>query len=115
MFFLILQNLKLWNLKERECKQSLYIYFPSFTVFGKIIEWGNQSICPGPKCEHEETLKMWERFPILIICCNHVALIKKSNENKTNKVFPPPPLQNSVLVPKMWKTSDSFKWYVKSE
>ena len=93
------------------------INFPSFAVFGKLIEWGIECIYPGPKrtlCnENNTTLGVWQRSPILVACCNHIALIKLKHpdkeilDNNETQVLPPPPLQNSVLIPKMWNTSDS--------
>lgn len=106
---------KLWDLEEQKCIQSFTINFPSFNVFGKLIEWGMESIYPGPKRSllDSQYLELWERSPILITCCNHIAVIKILNQGeKIGKslelqVLQPPPLQNSVLVPKMWRTSDS--------
>ncbi|CAH1364816.1 unnamed protein product [Tenebrio molitor] len=108
---------KLWDLKEQKCIQSFTVNFPSFTIFGKAIEWGIESIYPGPKrspSSHGE-LDVWERSPMLVACCNHIALIKIVDQNdeieicQEMQVLPPPPLQNSVLVPKLWKTSDNVE------
>jgi hypothetical protein len=52
---------------------------------------------------------------MLVACCNHIALIKIIDQNdeieiyQEMQVLPPPPLQNSVLVPKLWKTSDNVE------
>ncbi|XP_063918667.1 WD repeat-containing protein 64-like [Zophobas morio] len=107
----------LWDIKQQKCIQSFVINFPSFAVFGKLIEWGIECIYPGPKrtlCnENNTTLGVWQRSPILVACCNHIALIKLKHpdkeilDNNETQVLPPPPLQNSVLIPKMWNTSDS--------
>lgn len=108
--------LKIWDMKDQKCIQSHTINFPSFSIFGKLIEWGIESIYPGPKRNFEKNNSedIWERFPILIACCNHTALIEITQRNTKEEgfgaqVLPPPPLQNSVLIPKMWKTSDSIK------
>ncbi|XP_044265494.1 WD repeat-containing protein on Y chromosome-like [Tribolium madens] len=108
---------KLWDLEKQKCIQSFSITFPSFNVFGKLIEWGIESIYPGPKRTsfNETNIELFERSPILITCCNHIAVIKILNQSDEiqkkieSQVLPPPPLQNSVLIPKMWRTSDSVE------
>ncbi|RZC35394.1 WD repeat-containing protein on Y chromosome-like, partial [Asbolus verrucosus] len=76
-------------------------------VFGKLIEWGIQCIYPGPKRNslNDFNLEIWDRSPIVVTCCNHIALIKivyqdeQIEKGLEMQVLPPPPLQNSVLVP----------------
>lgn len=46
---LLLQLLKVWDVIEQMCFQTLKIKFPSLKIAGKTIEFGNQSIYPGPK------------------------------------------------------------------
>ncbi|KAK4884116.1 hypothetical protein RN001_000387 [Aquatica leii] len=115
--------LKLWSIKDQHCLQSLNIKFPSFQILGKTIEWGCNAIHPGPKREMrkdndiddlslEEVDDVWKRSHIFISCCNHLAEIKFIFHGKTEGsmvVLPPPPLQNSVLVPKHWKISDNIE------
>ncbi|KYB26741.1 WD repeat-containing protein on Y chromosome -like protein [Tribolium castaneum] len=114
---------KLWDLEKQKCIQSFSISFPSFKVFGKLIEWGIECIYPGPKRTsfNEIEIELFERSPLLITCCNHIAVIKIVNQSNEiqkiveSQVLPPPPLQNSVLIPKMWRTSDSPETINKEE
>lgn len=41
--------MKLWDIKEESCLQTEVLKFPPFKVLGKFIEWGVNSIYPGPK------------------------------------------------------------------
>lgn len=42
-------DVKLWHLLEYQCLQTLRLTFPSFSVLGKVVEWGaSRSIYPGP-------------------------------------------------------------------
>lgn len=56
---------------------------------------------------------IWQRSNILIACCNHVADIKlqfsaeEIERTFLEPIFPPPPLQNSVLIPSSWKIPSS--------
>lgn len=54
------------------------------------------------------------RSHILVTCCNYIARIKLSYPKDSDieidlemPILPPPPLQNSVLIPKTWKIDDS--------
>lgn len=85
---------------------------------GKIIEWGKQCIFPGPKRAqpNQEIISAvkddeWERTNILVSCCNYISSIKFSFLDSKERcldssILPPPPLQNSVLIPSNWKISD---------
>lgn len=46
--------LKLWDLNEHICIQTVVISYPSIGQMGKIVEWGNGSIYPGPKRRESE-------------------------------------------------------------
>lgn len=51
---------------------------------------------------------IWERSCVLITCCNYIARLRTNFANAsieygfTNPILPPPPLQNSVLIPLNW-------------
>ncbi|XP_050315531.1 WD repeat-containing protein on Y chromosome-like [Anthonomus grandis grandis] len=131
---------KLWDLKDHTCLQTLKLKFPSFRVQGKLIEWGNGCIFPGPRRKQPEesgcdgpgktcfgisdinemvpelnsskirdSFNVWQRSCILVTCCNYVAKLTTSfNEASLELTFstpilPPPPLQNSVLIPISWR------------
>ncbi|KAF5305106.1 hypothetical protein FQA39_LY09368 [Lamprigera yunnana] len=102
--------LKLWSIKEQKCLYSLRVQFPSFQVLGKTIEWGVNCMYPGPKrynnMSNSEIEDAWQRSHFFLSCCNHVAQINLCLPNGYNSditVLPPPPLQNSVLIPTHWK------------
>ncbi|CAG9863964.1 unnamed protein product [Phyllotreta striolata] len=52
---------------------------------------------------------VWERSNIIVTCCNYIAKIRTVFDNVDMEisndmpVFPPPPLQNSVLIPSSWQ------------
>nr|CAI5841341.1 unnamed protein product [Callosobruchus analis] len=135
--------LKVWNLDEHKCLEVIEMKFPCFQVLGKSIEFGVNSIYPGPKRnirdftipysnktgtlfslddveqmseDHTDTngtnINIWERSHILVTCCSYVAKISLSFEDVHIEstlelsIYPPPPLQNSVLVPSSWNFQD---------
>nr|CAH7733920.1 unnamed protein product [Callosobruchus chinensis] len=135
--------LKVWNLDEHKCFQVIEVRFPCFQILGKSIEFGVNSIYPGPKRntrgltipyfnktstlfslddveemseDRTETngtnINVWERSHVLVTCCSYVAKINLSFEDVHIEstfelsIFPPPPLQNSVLVPSSWNFQD---------
>ncbi|KAB0803585.1 hypothetical protein PPYR_00555 [Photinus pyralis] len=110
---------KLWAIKEQRCTQSRCLKFPSFQVLGKSIEWGCNSIYPGPKVIVQEnaadsrTNSVWLRPHLLVTCCNYIAQLIVSFTDTLRDVsytvLPPPPLQNSVLIPKTWKIGVDVK------
>lgn len=108
--------IKLWETKDYSCLQTLKLRFPVFGVMGKIVEWGTTSIYTGPKRssfeDDENSYDNWERSNILIACCNYLAKITLVFSNSELQqacefpVLPPPPLQNSVLIPATWNIAD---------
>nr|XP_022908486.1 uncharacterized protein LOC111419835 [Onthophagus taurus] len=109
----------LMDLKEFVPLQTLCIQFQAFNELGKIIEWGKNSLCPGPKRQQpkdnelnlNENYDVWERTNILITCCNNLVsldlhFLDGKIRNFDSSVLPPPPLQNSVLIPVHWKISE---------
>ncbi|KAF5271292.1 hypothetical protein FQR65_LT05307 [Abscondita terminalis] len=108
--------LKLWSIKSENCLQSIRINFPSFQILGKTIEWGVNTIYPGPKRHVYETDdfiskvdNVWRRSYIFVACCNHLAkinLVFQDDVESNMTVLPPPPLQNSVLIPTHWRILD---------
>ncbi|XP_076268095.1 uncharacterized protein LOC143201125 [Rhynchophorus ferrugineus] len=132
-------DLNVWDLKEYSCLQTIKLTFPSFRIHGKLIEWGINSIYPGPKRQPpemqrdnggkkecfgindidekkienlnktpSECFSVWERSCLLVACCNHLAKLRMNFDDAsveysfTYPVLPPPPLQNSVLIPTNW-------------
>ncbi|XP_030757098.1 WD repeat-containing protein on Y chromosome-like [Sitophilus oryzae] len=129
---------KIWDLKEYSCLQTLKLKFPSFAIHGKVIEWGINCIYPGPKRQQpgsgddaerkkecfgindidEKKIEskndklrehhIFERSFLLVSCCNHIAKVRMNfNESSIElgfsyPILPPPPLQNSVLIPTNW-------------
>lgn len=39
----------MWDLVEQNCIQTIEIDYPSIALSGKIVEWGRNSIYPGPQ------------------------------------------------------------------
>ncbi|CAG9820677.1 unnamed protein product [Phaedon cochleariae] len=62
--------------------------------------------------KRETRSDIWERSCILVTCCNHIATIKLTFddveiENSSGMpLSPPPPLQNSVLIPSSWRIEE---------
>ncbi|XP_077286699.1 uncharacterized protein LOC143911608 [Arctopsyche grandis] len=87
--------LKLWNIFNQVCIQSINIQFPSFGILGKPIQFGFESIYCGParasqKLEFENSTQeppeykeyvKWSRPEIVVTCCNHMAILPMSNES----------------------------------
>lgn len=112
----------MWDIKSETCIQTETFKFPAFKIHGKTIEWGVNSIYPGPKRVSNLDQKdsnitsdigtKWLRSHIIIACCNYIATInmlfldEKHRSNFELPVLIPPPLQNSVLIPNSWKTAD---------
>ncbi|KAH1014511.1 hypothetical protein HUJ05_012366 [Dendroctonus ponderosae] len=52
---------------------------------------------------------LWERSSVLVTCCNYMAFLRANFANAsiedgfTCPIVPPPPLQNSVLIPANWR------------
>lgn len=119
--------LVLWDLNNIIVLQKLELKFPPIREIGRNIEWGVTSIYPGPKrrqiikndsqskvkdvVKNKIDIDMWERSNILITCCNYIATINwvypdSRDKNFNNYVLPPPPLQNSVLIPSSWNVGN---------
>ena len=119
--------LVLWDLNNIIVLQKLELKFTPIHETGRNIEWGVTSIYPGPKrrqivkndphSEVKDVVKEkmgtdnWERSNILITCCNYIATINwvyphSGDKNFNDYVLPPPPLQNSVLIPSSWNTGN---------
>ncbi|KAL1497521.1 hypothetical protein ABEB36_008465 [Hypothenemus hampei] len=117
--------LKLWDLVEYTCLQTIELQFSSFNINGKTTEWGIKNIFPGPPRQNSnQTQKkenpnevyikeelpfnnnIWEKSCILVTCCNYIANLEtyftNSNIQLTFPILAPPPLQNSVLIPIGW-------------
>ncbi|XP_056632454.1 uncharacterized protein LOC130442378 [Diorhabda sublineata] len=135
--------LKLWEINDSKCLQTLSINYPSLGFLEKCIEFGRRSMYPGSKRYtnyslvkdddnsykkffgisqvekrpaqgvgiKSKTFNKWERSNLLVTCYNYIARIKITFENidieKSNEmpILPPPPLQNSVLIPASWEIS----------
>ncbi|XP_066154710.1 cilia- and flagella-associated protein 337-like isoform X2 [Euwallacea fornicatus] len=130
--------LKLWDLKESTCLQTIKLKFPCFRIHGKVIEWGINCIYPGPKRKewdesgskdnerecfgigdinemkaefNDERLskQLWDRSSLFVTCCNYLAELRTTFADVKiecgfhHPILPPPPLQNSVLIPSNWK------------
>lgn len=67
------------------------------------------SLLPFTFWVFREEENVWERSNILVTCCNYLADVKlqfssEATEQKfLQSILPPPPLQNSVLIPSSWK------------
>lgn len=86
------QILKVWDIIEHKCTQSITIKFPSFTVMGKSIEWGINSICSGPKRVRAPEVNDNQEYLIIIIAINvdnhqlsFCRLRPFSNDDKWNR------------------------------
>lgn len=122
----LLQVLKVWDLNDQKCQQTLSFPFPAFDVLGKTIEWGKLPIHAGPKrfppsaprnidvtitenrkCNFIELEDPWNRSDILISCCNFIAVVNIDYETGVvlpkAEVLPPPAMQNDVILPEGWK------------
>lgn len=112
----------MWDVKSETSIQTETFKFPSFKINGKTIEWGINSIYPGPKRinnlnrnDSDDTInendQIWQRSHIIITCCNYIATVnmlfldEKYRDNFDLPVLIPPPLQNSVLIPNSWKAT----------
>ncbi|XP_017779619.1 PREDICTED: WD repeat-containing protein on Y chromosome-like [Nicrophorus vespilloides] len=99
--------LKVWDLIEQKCVQSIHLNFPCFEIEGRSIEWGSRCIFPGPK-RQDINYGKWERDFLLVTCCNSIRKMKLlymdgRERDFDSRILSPPPLLNSVLIPKNWK------------
>lgn len=129
------QVVKVWDIGDQCCIQTLSLNFPSFSVLGKRIEFGTRSIYPGPSTgkpaassasekeassvatpsasvEHTEDIRdyqstagenVWARGNLLLVCCNHVAMLQlNASCEEPTPPLPPPSREHRACVPSPW-------------
>jgi len=106
------QVLKVWDMDDHCCVQSLPLCFPSFSVLGKTIEFGSRSLYPGPSCGVTQTFcdsGVWQRGQLLVACCDHVALLRVQvvRDRATPPPLPPPSREHHASVPSPWTAADA--------
>ncbi|PSN42607.1 hypothetical protein C0J52_19720 [Blattella germanica] len=98
--------------------------FPSFSVLGKLIEFGTRSMYPGPSSGiPERTLtesmspshlleaeaQQWKRGQLLICCCDHIAMLRIVRDRAcvTPPPLPPPSREHHASVPSPWTAAEA--------
>ncbi|XP_021914629.1 WD repeat-containing protein on Y chromosome-like isoform X2 [Zootermopsis nevadensis] len=104
--------LKVWDTEDHCCLQTLRISFPSFSVLGKVVEYGTRSLYPGPSSGAALTpsdSEVWLRGQLLVACCDHVALLRveTARKNTTPPPLPPPSREHHASVPSPWTAADA--------
>ncbi|XP_069681349.1 cilia- and flagella-associated protein 337-like [Periplaneta americana] len=115
---------KVWDTDDQCCLQTLVLNFPSFTVLGKMVEFGTRSFYPGPSCGGPPTpsaseslterlaaaeAELWQRGQILVACCDQLALLRVQTERHraTPPPLPPPSREHHASVPSPWTAAEA--------
>lgn len=101
----------MWDTEDHCCLQTIRLSFPSFSLLGKVVEYGTRSLYPGPSYGATETSsgsEVWMRGQLLVACCDHVALLRvaTARDRATPPPLPPPSRENHASVPSPWTTAD---------
>lgn len=111
------QVLKVWDADDQCCVQTLPLNFPSFSILGKVVEFGTRSLYPGPSSGATPTLansdvaagtQVWQRGQLLVACCDHIAFIRvpAGRDCATPSPLPPPSREHQASVPSPWTAAD---------
>ena len=118
------QVLKVWDIDDHCCIQTVPLNFPSFSVLGKQIEFGTRSLYPGPSCGILDTTatqtiapsqlltaeaRQWQRGQLLVCCCDHIATLRIAREQAcvTPPPLPPPSREHHASVPSPWTAAEA--------
>jgi hypothetical protein len=107
-----LQVLKVWDTEDHCCLQTLHLSFPSFSVLGKVVEFGNRSLYPGPSpgaTVQPSDSDVWLRGQLLVACCDYVALLRvqTARDCATPPPLPPPSREHHASIPSPWTVADA--------
>jgi hypothetical protein len=107
-----------WNVDDQCCVQTLTLNFPSFSMLGKVAEFGIRSLYPGPSSGSTPTpsgsgeiveADMWQRDQLLVACCDSVAVLRvqAARDRATPPPLPPPSREHHASVPPPWTAADA--------
>ncbi|KAJ9586433.1 hypothetical protein L9F63_019915, partial [Diploptera punctata] len=102
----------------------IQLKFPSFSILGKQIEFGNRTLYPGPSCGKTENsttcaidpnelltaeAQQWQRGQLLVCCCDHIATLRIAREQGciTPPPLPPPSREHHASVPSPWTAAEA--------
>nr|CAD7445751.1 unnamed protein product [Timema bartmani] len=120
--------LKVWDITDQVCLQTLPLNLASLSTPGKTVEFGPRSLYPGPRtatsqdepsdscytptntfASRYDPGTVWARRRMLVACCNQVASlgVHGGGVAPTSPPLPPPSREHHAAVPSPWRAAEA--------
>nr|CAD7417175.1 unnamed protein product [Timema poppensis] len=122
--------LKVWDITDQVCLQTLPLNLASLSTPGKTVEFGPRALYPGPRtatsqdepsdscytttttntfASRDDPGTVWARRRMLVACCNQVASLGVHGVGvaPASPPLPPPSREHHAAVPSPWRAAEA--------